>query len=90
MSTANPSSGRRQPAGSGSTQPAGARTVESSRYALMKQYRRRANEYLARALEIDEKGKGNVLLHIYQGMSVSPPFYSGMLFAYCAWLSLIN
>ena len=50
-----PSYGHRQPR---QQESGGSSIAESAEYALMRQYRKRANEYLSTALEIDESGRG--------------------------------
>ena len=69
--SANPASSVHRPA-HGHQQPypnEGARGVSASSsgitdpgYALMRQHRKRANEYLGRALEIDESGHGEIFI----------------------------
>jgi hypothetical protein len=72
--SADPASSVRRPAG----HPNGGSRASSSGitdpgYALMRQHRKRANEYLGRALEIDESGHGEYLMHLSMYCPTYPP-----------------
>ena len=60
--SANPANSVRRP--SGHVQDSLGASYSDPGYALMRQHRKRANEYLGRALEIDESGHGEHLSFI--------------------------